>query len=117
MTWQDELCVCDQNENGFAAMEHLMTAATAPPEAVFLTARAFPGAVQYVFENGLLRNQRKPFLILDFCDTAFFYPELVDACIYEREVLGDIALARLIDLYYGRLNQPWHENITLDARR
>ena len=116
MTWQEELCVCDQNENGVAAMEHLMTAAT-PPEAVLLTARAFPGAVQYVFENGLLRNQRKPFLILDFCDTAFFYPELVDACIYEREVLGDIALARLIDLYYGRLNQPWHENITLDARR
>jgi len=85
-------------------------------DAVLLTARCFPGVAQYVFEHHLHRNRRKPFLILDFSDTAYFYPEMVDAGIYEREVLGDIALDRLIDLYYGRLEQPWRENVTQRAR-
>ena len=117
MTWQEELCVRDQNENGFAAMKQVMTAAPGPPDAILLTARAFPGVAQYIFEHRLHRNNKKPFLILDFCDTAYFYPEMVDACIYEREVLGDIALERLIGLYFGSLDQPWRENVTQRTRQ
>jgi len=117
MTWQEELCVRGQNENGFAAMKQVMTAAPGPPDAILLTARAFPGVAQYIFEHRLHRNNKKPFLILDFCDTAYFYPEMVDACIYEREVLGDIALERLIGLYFGSLDQPWRENVTQRTRQ
>lgn len=116
-SWREDLCLCTQQENGYAALEQMMTARNGPPDAVLLTARAFPGAAQYIFEHGLHRDGRKPFLVIDFCDTAFFYPELVDACIYEREVLGDIALSRLIDLYYGRLDQPWHESVSQEKRQ
>lgn len=101
----------DAAEDGYAGMRQLLESSAEEPEIIYMTAKAFPGAARYLFEERRAEPGRRPFLVLDYRDLAEYYPYLVDAVVYTEEGLGRVALARLLDIYYGRLQQPYRERI------
>lgn len=100
-------------EDGYVGMGQLLADGGDSPEIIYMTAKAFPGAARYLFEEHRADPERRPFLVLDYHDYAAYYPYLIDAVVYPEETLGRVALARLLDLYYGRLRQPYRERMAM----
>jgi len=111
LEYPEKWCYADAAENGYDGLQKLLVNDQDRPDIIYMTARAFPEAARYLFEHHLIEPERRPFLLLDYLGHTELYPYLVDAVVYQEEALGMIALPRLLDIYYGRRRQPYHERI------
>ena len=82
-----------------------------PPECIFLNAAYFPALARCLFRNHLDVPGRKPFIVVDTWVDNMFYPELVDRVFQYRHRQMPCLIPRLLDIYYGRVQQPLEETI------
>lgn len=104
---------CGAPGTGFAMMDQLMNSQSEKPELIMVHVAHFPEVARYIFRYDLT-GKRKPYLLLTSWNNDMFYPELVDLAEHTDNAAAYRLLKITVDLFLGRLRQPYRETILLE---